>query len=59
MIDFREREGKKVAPSVQKDDDLTMTRFYALHSKMEKPDEKEGDEDLGKFFLFCCDMSSF
>ena len=59
MIAFREREGKEVAPSVSKDDASTKRCFYALHSRVEKLDEKEGNEDVAKFFLFCCDMISF
>ena len=53
MIDSRGREGKQVAPSGPKDDASTKRRFYALHSRVEKPDEKESDDDFGKFSFFC------
>ena len=52
MIASREREGKQVAPSVPKDDASTKRRFYALRSRVEKPDEKESDDDVGKFSFF-------
>ena len=53
MIASRGREGKQVAPSVPKDDASTKRRFYAIRSKVEKPDEKESDNDVGKFSFFC------
>ena len=53
IIASRGREGKKVAPSVPKDDASTKRRFYAIRSKVEKPDEKESDNDVGKFSFFC------
>ena len=53
MINSRGREGKQVAPSVPKDDALTKRRFYALRSRVEKLDEKESDDDVGKFSIFC------
>ena len=59
MISSRGREGKKVTPSVPKDDASTKRSFYALHSRVEKPDEKESDHNAGKFSLFCKDISSF
>ena len=59
MIASRGREGKKVSPSVRKDDALTKWCFYALCSRVERPDEKESDDDVGKFTFFCCNMSSF
>ena len=59
MIAFRGKEVKQVAPSVSKDDASTKKRFYALRSRVEKPYEKESDDDVGKFSLFCQDMSSF
>ena len=40
MIASRGREGKQVAPSVTKDDASTKRRFYALHSRVEKADDK-------------------
>ena len=53
MIDSRGRKGKKVAPSVQKnDDDSSNRRFYALCSGVEKIDEKESDDDVGNFSFF-------
>ena len=53
MISSRGREGKQVAPSVPKDDASTKRHFYALHSRVEKSDEKESDDDVGNFSLFC------
>ena len=53
MIASRGREGKQVSPSVPKDDASTKRRFYAIRSKVEKPDEKESDNDVGKFSFFC------
>ena len=53
MIASRGREAKQVAPSVAKDDASTKRRFYALCSKVEKPNEKESDDDVGKFSFFC------
>ena len=50
------REGKQVSPSVPKDDAPTKRRFYALCSRVEKPEES--DDDFGKFSLSCCNMSS-
>ena len=38
MISFRGREGKKVSPSVPKDDASTKRCFYALRYRVEKPD---------------------
>ena len=59
MIASRGREGKQVAPSVKKYYALTKRRFYALCFKVEKPDEKESDDDVCKFSFFYYDMSSF
>ena len=59
MNTLRGREGKKISPSVRKDDALTKWCFYALCSRVERPDEKESDDDVGKFTFFCCNMSSF
>ena len=53
MISSRGREGKQVAPCVPKDDALTNRRFYALCSRVEKPDEKRSDDDVGKLSFFC------
>ena len=53
LIASRVREGKQVAPSVKKYYALTKRRFYALRSRVEKTDEKESDDDVGKFSLFC------
>ena len=53
MIASRGREGKQVSPSVPKDDASTKRRFYALCSRVEKPDKKESDDDVGKFSFFC------
>ena len=53
MIASRGREGKQVAPSVPKDDAPTNRRLYALRSRVEKPDEKESDDDVCKFCFFC------
>ena len=53
MIASRGREGKQVSTSVQKDDASTKRHFYALHSRVEKSDEKESDDDVGNFSLFC------
>ena len=53
MITSRGRDGKQVALSVLKDDASTKRRFYALCSKVEKPNEKESDDDVGKFSFFC------
>ena len=53
MIASRRRDGKQVAPRVSKDDASTKRRFYALRSRVEKLDEKESDDDVGKFSIFC------
>ena len=53
MISSRGREGKQVAPCVLKDDALTNRHFYALCSRVEKPDEKRSDDDVGKLSFFC------
>ena len=53
MIASRGREGKQVALSIPKDDASTKMHFYALRSRLEKPDEKETDDDVGKFSFFC------
>ena len=53
MIASRGREGKQVAPSVTKDDASIKRRFYALRSRVEKTDEKESDDDVGKFSFNC------
>ena len=52
MIDFRGKEVKQVAPSVSKDDASTKRHFYALRYRVENPDDKESDDDVGKFSLF-------
>ena len=59
MIASRGRDGKQVALNVPKDDASTKRHFYALRSRLEKTDEKESDDDVGKFFFSSCDMSSF
>ena len=59
MIASRGREGKQVSPSVPKDDASKKRRFYAICSRVEMSDKKESDDDVGKFSLFCCNMSSF
>ncbi|XP_069143501.1 uncharacterized protein [Solanum lycopersicum] len=48
MIASRGREGKKVAPSVPKDDASTKRRFNALRSRVEKPDLMDSEDDVGK-----------
>ena len=53
MIASRGKEGKKVAPSVPKDDASTKRHFYALRSRVENPNEMESDDDVGKFSFFC------
>ena len=53
MVASRGREGKQVPPSVPKDDASTKKRFYALRSRVEKPDEEESDDDAGNFSFFC------
>ncbi|TMW82463.1 hypothetical protein EJD97_005871 [Solanum chilense] len=60
MIASRGREGKQVSPSVRKDDALTKRCFYALCSRVERPNEKESDDDVGAWlklnfinFLHC------
>ena len=53
MIASRGREGLQVAPGGPKDDASTKRHFYALHSRVEKSDEKESDDDVGNFSLFC------
>ena len=57
MIASRGKEGKQVVPSVLKDNAPTRRHFYALRSRGKKLDES--DDDVGKFFLSCCNMSSF
>ena len=60
MIASRGREGKQVSPSVPKDDDASTKRhFYALCSRVEKPDKKESDDDVGKLSFSCCNIGSF
>ena len=51
--------GKQVAPSVLKNDASTKKHFYALRSRVEKTDEKESDDEVGKFSFFDEDMSTF
>ena len=46
-------EDKQFAPSVTKDDSSTKRCFYELRSRVEKPDEKESHDDVGKFSFFC------
>ena len=53
MISSKGREGEQVAPSVPKDDASTKRCFHALRSRVEKPEEKESDDDVGKFSSFC------
>ena len=53
MNTLRGREGKKISPSVRKDDVSIERLFYALRSRGENPDEKKRDDDVGKFSLFC------
>ena len=53
MITYRGIEGKQVAPSVPKDDASTKRHFYALRSRVEKPDEKDSDDDVFKLSFFC------
>ena len=53
MIDSRGREGKQVDHSIPKDDVSTKRIFYALRYRVEKPDEKDSDADVGKFSFFC------
>ena len=53
MIAYTGRQGKKVAPSVPKDDALTKRRFYALRSRVEKPHLTESDDDVRTFSFFC------
>ena len=53
IITSRVNEGKQVTQSVPKDDAPTNRRLYALRSRVEKPDEKESDDDFGKFSFFC------
>ena len=57
IIASRGREGKKVAPSVPKNDAPTRRCFYALWSRGEKSDES--DDDVGKLSLSCCNIGSF
>ena len=52
MIASRRRDGKQVAPRVSKDDASTKSRFNELRSRVEKPDEKESDDDVGNFSFF-------
>ena len=56
-IASRRREGKQVAPSVLKDDAPTKRPFDELHFIVERLEES--DDDLGKFYLSLCNMSSF
>ena len=56
---YRCREGMQVAPSVPKDDASIKRHFYAFRSRVEKLDEKESYDYVGKFSFFCCNMSSF
>ena len=53
VIVSRGRESKQLNPSVPKGDASLKRRFYALCSKVEKPNEKESDDDVGKFSFFC------
>ena len=46
MIASRGKEGEQVAPSDPK------RRVYALRSRVEKPYEKESDDNVGKFSFF-------
>ena len=51
MIASRGREGKQVAPSVPKHDASIKWHFYAHRFRVEKPDVKESDDDIHKFFF--------
>ena len=59
IIATRGREGKQVCPSGPTNDAPTTRCFYELHSRVEKPDDKESDDDVCKFSFFYYDMSSF
>ena len=50
MNTSREREGKKVAHNVPKDDAPTKRRLYALRTRGKKPGD--GDDDKGKSLRF-------
>ena len=53
MIASRGKKDKKVAPSGPKEDAPTKRHFNELRSRVEKPDEKESDDDVCKFCFFC------
>ena len=53
IIVSRGREVKQVAPSVPKDDASIKRHFYAFRSRVEKLDEKESYDYVGKFSFFC------
>ena len=53
MIACKGREGKQVALTVPKYDASTKRRLYAPCSRVENPDEKKRDDDVGMFSFFC------
>lgn len=55
--DCPNRDGKKAAPSVPKEDAPTRRRSYALRSRGLKPDES--DDDVDKSYCSCCNLISF
>ena len=58
-ISSRGKEGKKVAPSVTKDDAPTKRHFYALRTRGEKPENDDDDDEGKSLFVLYSKMSSF
>ena len=52
MIASRGKKDRKVAPSGPKEDAPTKRHFNELRSRVEKPDEKESDDKVGKISFF-------
>ena len=57
MIDSRGREGKQTALSDPKQNASINRHLYALQFRGEKADEC--DDDVGKLYFSCFNMSSF
>ena len=51
-IALKGREGKKIAPNVPKDDVQATSHFYALWTRVEKPDDGNDDEGRSLHFSF-------
>ena len=51
------KKGKRVEPSVPKEDFLTRSHFYELSTRGEKPNNS--DDNIGKFLFHSFSITSF